>query len=840
MPTGESSARRFISMRKIFTLSLLLAATAASARQISPDEALSAANAFLNSTSLTPVEASGAMTRSDAQPYYAFNATDGNGFVIISGDDRFSKVLGYSDRGSFDFKNMPPQLKAMLDQFAENSAKPSNPSNAHPSWAASTLSTRAEEGILLETANWGQGAPYNDLCPTVEGKKAPAGCVATAMAIVMKYHQWPETYNWEAMPMEIEYDGEIPPAANPELGRLMKDAGDAVCMEYGPTESEALFGWIGAQMRSVFGYSPDSQYITPSHFTDDKWLNIINSNIDNRNPVIYCGGGTGNHAFIIDGYKSDTYHVNWGWDGYCNGYFSLKALIPNDVQDFSNSIGMAINLEPNLTGKKYSECFVDCGYLGGVISAKGLPMNISVENIKKGEKFNVSLVSFIKPEGFTGEIGLAIVSKDEEIKEILGTQELYNSFASSSTLDFTDLTVTTDILPTDRLQIVTKRDTENEYKLVVGTLEKSSYISVVGNTPIFTNIKCDVEEGIRFNLFWGFGYDDTTIRVPSGQSDINSIIKGQYLNYHCSFDNPTEENTISNKIICLSLTSNSGWNDHRRSGTDIYGYSFAYSDDYYEFKVCSVELCDKSIDVTQPGSIESLIPEDSAIAIRNLIINGPIDSNDLLYINSHFPSLKSLDLGKTRIVDLLNEDGFVVAQSNTFPSFTMKGDNLTNLETLILPESLERFEDYSLISFSKLTSITIPKGVKDFGKETFYYTGNLDTICLLNPEPVLIDTSVLRGTRCPENGTLYVPVGSADKYRQTPIWKDFKNIIEGDLPAGIEDITISNSEINNCDVYTIDGIRMLKNASKEEINRLPNGIYIFREGNRTRKVVVNN
>ncbi|MDE5874359.1 MAG: C10 family peptidase, partial [Muribaculaceae bacterium] len=247
---------------------------AANARQISPQEAASVASEFLSAKSMTtraadePLRVTDSNDLKSEQPYYVFNNSGSNGFVIVSGDDRFAKILGYSDHGSFDFKNMPPQLKALLDQFAENSAKSSTWKGTHPSWNASSFQTRADEEVLLQTANWGQNAPYNADCPNMGEQNAPTGCVATAMAIVMKYHKWPETYNWDAMPMEINTEN---PTPNPELARLMKDAGEAVFMAYGPTESGANMNWVGHRMQQVFHYSPECQFITKQNFTADKW-----------------------------------------------------------------------------------------------------------------------------------------------------------------------------------------------------------------------------------------------------------------------------------------------------------------------------------------------------------------------------------------------------------------------------------------------------------------------------------------------------------------------------------------------------------------------------------------
>jgi len=233
---------------------------AASARQVSTDEAQSVAADFFgnpsNPSNPKHVGAKGINRvapkngTADFQPYYIFNAADNAGFVIISGDDRAPKILGYSDRGEFDFNNIPPQLDWLLEEYEKQIESLSTTASQDPSWQSNS-SLGSESGILLETANWGQGAPYNSQCPIINGSQAPTGCVATAMAIVMKYHNWPERYNWVAMPAD-----NVTAENSSETGKLMADAGKAVLMNYGSSESGANMNWVGHKLQQDFKYNP--------------------------------------------------------------------------------------------------------------------------------------------------------------------------------------------------------------------------------------------------------------------------------------------------------------------------------------------------------------------------------------------------------------------------------------------------------------------------------------------------------------------------------------------------------------------------------------------------------
>ena len=803
-------------MRKIFTLSLLLAATVASARQISPDEALSAANAFLNTGSLTPVGAAGAMTRSDAQPYYVFNSTDGNGFVIISGDDRYSKVLGYSDRGTFDVKHMPPQLKAMLDQFAENSAKPSNWNGTHPSWNT-TFTTRADEGVLLETAKWGQGAPYNGETPLFGDQHAPTGCVATAMAIVMKYHSWPETYDWDAMPMQIEYDGENPPTANSELARLMKDAGEAVYMSYGPTESGADMNWVGHRLQYTFHYSPDCQFITAANFSNDRWLELLKGNIDAGNPVIYQGTNekvTQNHAFVLDGYNSIGYHVNWGWDGWYNGYYALESLSPNDSQDFSCNNGMVLNIVPDKTGMIYSECFVDHGYFFGTKVGLSDPLNISVKDVVKGEPFHVVNDLITYPKEFDGLYGIALVSKDNKIKEVLSSSRAtpwgfsdpgpFRGFKS----DFLKLVVTCDIDPSDRIQLVTKKDGEDEFRLVLGTLEHPSYLSVVNNTPRFVDVKVTVGPGVKF---WYFLYEPELILLEEGTHVLKDIPMGIYCEFRVG---PEEEK--ENQDVVVTLKGEYVYGDiqdyvvHKES-LGILQTLFSP----YDIQAFVREHEDGgTIHLDQAGTLENHFLNKETRSIVSLSLTGKMNAIDFWFIRDNFPLLKSLNIKEVEIEGVEAEDtkmtqfhGHSYNEPNAMPEFALSA--LESLETIILPESLTKICDNSMTA-TNLYGITIPKGVTYIGLNALYNNNNLQAVCLLNPEPVAINDCVFANTLCPSNGFLFVPDGSLEKYRESYVWGDFNNITEGVIPASVKfetriDDILYSGFINTATVMKYEG-----------------------------------
>ncbi len=319
-------------MRYLLSLSLLVLAFIANARQITPDEAQTVAQDFFNNSAIEQSRAPRAIrarSLATAQseenaPYYIFNASDNKGFVIISGDTRARKIIGYSNEGNFDISNMPPQLSNMLQQYAESLSNLSG-SCTDPSWTLHRQATNADGSILLKTANWGQGYPYNIQCPIIDGVQCPTGCVATAMAVVMKYHNWPEQgrNKWECTRNSIFHSVDFsdskydfsqlqnsygPNVQNNEsitnLSKLLYDCGVAASMFYNKDESGTRSDIIGHIMMRFFRYSPKCQHIYKRHFDESEWIQIIKNNITLNNPLIYfASSDISGHAFVIDGLR---------------------------------------------------------------------------------------------------------------------------------------------------------------------------------------------------------------------------------------------------------------------------------------------------------------------------------------------------------------------------------------------------------------------------------------------------------------------------------------------------------------------------------------------------------
>ena len=337
--------------------SLLLTSVLAHAGQITEQEALAKAKTFMqgkrfktSGRRLTP----GKQVNQTFKHLYVFNVEADEGFVIVSGDDRTQSILGYAYTGEINMGQMPCNMKWLLSYYDTAIGQLGDD---FPQSASTTLSsaTYAEIPAIVGT-QWGQGDPYNAQCPQHEGERCITGCVATAMAQVMNHNRWPQSQTTEipayttntlhismpALPAK-QFNWDNMTAAG--IAELMLYCGQAVKMDYNTAASGAMTGDVPEAMKSIFGYSTAASLASRSSYTDEQWVDMIYKELQEGYPVLYFGQSAtdGGHAFIVDGYADGKYHINWGWNGYCDGYFTLDKLNPNMENGFNLGQEMVIN-----------------------------------------------------------------------------------------------------------------------------------------------------------------------------------------------------------------------------------------------------------------------------------------------------------------------------------------------------------------------------------------------------------------------------------------------------------------------------------------------------------------
>ena len=280
------------------------------------------------------------------------------GYVILSADEVAYPMLGYSDTGIFDPNNVPPQLECLLEQYAlqiEYARNLDLPSQY--SATRNTSLTGLPPVAPMVSANWNQGTPYNNACPEKDGKKTLTGCVATSMAQVMDYFQYPAqgsgsikyycknlgknleldftelTFDWDNM-LSSYHEGQYDEDQAEAVANLMMACGFSVEMEYSPVLSLSYSYLVPLALTKYFNYAESCRYVSRKEYSGSQWEEMIYDNLKNLGPVIYDATSpmAGGHSFVCDGYDGNGYfHFNWGWSGSSNGYYSLDALNPTDL-----------------------------------------------------------------------------------------------------------------------------------------------------------------------------------------------------------------------------------------------------------------------------------------------------------------------------------------------------------------------------------------------------------------------------------------------------------------------------------------------------------------------------
>ena len=324
---------------------------------------------------------------------FVFNSTD-EGFVLVSAEDDARAVLGYSDEGTFDANNIPENMQFWLKMYADELAKAKgerlevkgkvNRREVKGERREAQAESYPTIAPILGNTVWGQGEPFNNKCPQINGESAVTGCVATAMSQIMYAHKYPTqgtgshsyttetkklnvsanfgntTYDWANM--TADYNKSYTSAQADAVATLMFHAGVAADMDYTVDGSGAVSSVALAAMTEYFGYNKSINILPKDFMKEEDILQEVASDLQAGRPV-YVSGHTVNlegHAFVCDGIKSDGYlHINWGWNGGANGYFALSALAP-EVQGtggsasnlaFTEGVCIYSNIKPSTGGE---------------------------------------------------------------------------------------------------------------------------------------------------------------------------------------------------------------------------------------------------------------------------------------------------------------------------------------------------------------------------------------------------------------------------------------------------------------------------------------------------------
>ena len=370
--------------------------------------------------------------------YYVINMIINNknkGFIIVAADNHVYPILsiGYEGEYKSDTLLLPPNYKSWMDNYTEQIlyVKEHNiKSTAYidHNWQELLNPTNIPNNFNnlepLLTTTWGQECYYNQLCPynifSPYCERTLTGCVATAMAQIMKYHNYPingngyhgynaptygyqyadfgsTTYDWQNMPDNIT-------SQNSAIATLMYHCGVSVDMDYSIYESTTGVENAKNSLINYFNYSSKAKYIHKENF-EAQWKNIIISQLNSHLPIYYSGQGSGQgsirHAFVCDGYlDSNQFHFNWGWGYYDPNYYYLDNLNP-DENNFTIYQVAIIDIIPlNIISPNGSE-----NYIPGTSQNIIWNINNNIQNIKieittdNGENWSTIISSYPASSG---------------------------------------------------------------------------------------------------------------------------------------------------------------------------------------------------------------------------------------------------------------------------------------------------------------------------------------------------------------------------------------------------------------------------------------------------------
>lgn len=357
-------------MKKLTLMGLgMLTAMGMVAAPITPEQALqrlaSGRNGKAAAEKLVRTPVWTAVTPGGMTSAYVFNNADGNGFRVLAADDAAYAVLGYSDSGSIDPKNMSPEfefwmqmLGAQMEKMISKGVVSGEKAPAYDGWE------RVEPMVKTK---WNQGAPYNRESPRMGNTQTFTGCVATATAQVMNYFQYPDVaqgsinYYWEKGNKQLSMTfGEKPfdwknmlnyyvRGFNEEqanaVAYLMKCVGYSVEMDFGTESSGTQGSMVADALKTYFKYDKNVNVQYRIGYSASQWATMVYNNLKNVGPLvmnghIYEGGG---HSFVCDGYDGKGYfHFNWGWGGISDGWYLLESMRP-EGQDIGGASGTGFN-----------------------------------------------------------------------------------------------------------------------------------------------------------------------------------------------------------------------------------------------------------------------------------------------------------------------------------------------------------------------------------------------------------------------------------------------------------------------------------------------------------------
>jgi hypothetical protein len=640
--------------------------------------------------------------------YYIYNKGNKNGYVIISGDDRAKTVLGYADDGDFDFSILPESAKEWL-RFYESEIT-SLPEVEIPTIKAvrSTVANEKSEfpasiNPLLENIKWNQASPYNNLCPIIDSTKnvrAMTGCVATAMAQVMRYYKWPvkgtgshsyktSSYN---LPLSLDfynttfdwnnisetYDSNSSSNQNNAVATLMYNCGVAINTDYAQSSSASSID-VAIALSTYFGYDKNIQIYSRDYCSKTKWVEMLKTELSAARPILYGGINSSSvgHMFVCDGYdENGLFHFNWGWGGYANGYFEISALDPTNLKTSSNTGGFN-NIQTIITGIQKPNSFSVPTYM--ILMPHKL--TTSNDSISRTDSFSIVSqgIGNYGANKFTGKVGVALYNSNGFI-DVLKYESQNDLIPWSGWGRLPFLVKIPDKLSNGNYQIhaVYKSSTDSSWQIIKGKIGTPEYLNVlVSSSTILIKTPQNASPALNLDSLATIGnlYQNKTARfnvnITNYGTEYNSLLK-VYLQSNAN-------NKISQiiSVETINITSNE---------TRNLIFSANIKVDPGQYKLCILYDSTNNESTVQYATLGS-----------ELMVNVLAETNDSakLVLNSKisFPNSSSVDKNNVTLTAQIKNTGGAfnnVLVANIFPLTSENSLSVIGYQSIVLDSNEEK------------------------------------------------------------------------------------------------------------------------------------------------------
>ena len=819
-------------MRRLYVLLLtLVVALSAMANPIDRQQARQQAEKFLQTKGMAlggeAARAIGRTSSTSKQPLYVFNASNNRGFVIVAGDDRVDPIIGYTTRGSFDDGDLPENFRAWLEGYAAQ-LKAIEANEAKP---AKNMAARIQQPAIepLIRTNWNQGNPYNLRTPTYKGDDGEyyhyvTGCVATALAQVMYYYQWPEscpaipgytyqsgkysmpdlpatTFKWDQMKLKYDYDesGEAADA----VAELMLYVGQANEMSYNQGGSAAYIH--RKVMAETFGYSRNMYTAGRSDYTTAEWEDLIYQELAADRPVLYDGqSDKSGHQFICDGYDGDGFfHINWGWGGGSDGYFVLSLANPDEkgigggegTGGYAYGQSAVIGFQPGSSDEPEIPriTFVARNFTAATYSRTS--GDVDFEDITTNSCYFWASYNCDPTTTYPIEAGWALW-QDGQILNVLATQEITIDNREGSTSYYGPETFSFGAgLADGSYRIVFVWRAQGSSDWTVASTKEALYAEISGNTLSIRGVNADpVTYTVNEVRYTGEMTQGTT---NSATVNLTNTCDAYQQTVYFWMSNSGTWSLVGQGIGCvepgqtgdvnLTFIQESPGTFDVKITSDDEGNEVMWTSTVTIYELVRTTIDGITYSYVADWDYTNIVDADVEIIYGNpLVIPASITVGDKTY---RVKKIEDQVFYGIRPSSLTIEPGIEEIGSYNFW-------NVNGLKELVIPEGVKIIGNSVFQYCYGLREVTLPSTLTSLGDYAFGGCYRLTTVTSNMIQPCKINRNVFTYKDEDEEffikAALYVPVGTKANYQHADGWKEFSPIYEGRLETTtIDGITYS-------------------------------------------------